>query len=461
MKFRTIIIVTVSYLLFVSCGDVPVFTEMDTNRLKVIIKGTFETEDVSNFVSMPSANSPLILTKSIVDGEFPASDDTSTPIDDGTPTTFMFDIAELRLNGNKFANYRQVIEAPLLDSESFFNQTGIVLDNDDPAEGYYDTVQIYARKMIFDGANIYRPSGNTFEHDKQTQVIFHEDYRAGFDFNQFQQNTYVDSLRENSRSYLRSFPIKIPIIGGLQYDKNNKETVLEIRFVVKNFIKKYELPFYDSGTFKVYHFYALSDWLRSAEAGDRVFGGNILAVARAYVPGKTGRVTVTGLSSNQYVIAIPASENIDDYYMDRSKPAPKDGLRGFDYDLPQQPVHPGNNIEALLDYYIKNEKYKNDWNSKLPAPPSLPDTAFDKYEEAWDDYDDAIDKFKIAPYAAYTGSGTTVTFSNMAPGEYNFYRANRPAAYGKFFEGPSSPFTQIAISISPITVQEKDTITIP
>lgn len=29
---------------FVGCGDTPVFTEMATNRLKVVIKGTLETD---------------------------------------------------------------------------------------------------------------------------------------------------------------------------------------------------------------------------------------------------------------------------------------------------------------------------------------------------------------------------------------------------------------------------------
>ncbi|MCL1833435.1 MAG: hypothetical protein FWG49_02930, partial [Leptospirales bacterium] len=348
MKYRTIIILVISYLLFISCGDVPVFTEMDTNRLEVRIKGTLETEGVSNFVNMnsQSANTLPILDDSVV--EYPGAVD-------ALPTTFMFDIAELRLNGKKFANYRQVMEASLSgdgSAESFFNGKGVVLDNDDPAEGYYDTVQIYVRKMIFDGGNIYRLSGNSFVHDKKAQVIFHEKYREGFDFNQYQQNTYVDSLRLNSRDYLRSFPINIPIIGGLNYNKNDKETVLEIRFVVKNFVKKYELPFYDSGVFKVYHFYAMSDWLYDVKAGDKVFGGNILAVARAYVPGKTGEVSVNFNDGvDRYVIAIPVSEDAEDYYMpyrDPTSPAAANGVRGFGYDLPQPPQHPGyGNMETL------------------------------------------------------------------------------------------------------------------
>ena len=434
MKYRAIIISAIVYLLFVSCGgDVPIFTEMDTNRLKVVIKGTFETESISYFVDMSFPSS--ILDDSV---EF-------HKVDDDLPENFMFDIAELRLNNKKFANYRQVIDASLEDNSPFFNFEGIVLKNDDPPEGYYDTVQIYVRKMIFDGGNIYKLGGNSFVPDGKIKVIFNEQEREGFDFNQYQQNTYVDSLKINSNEYLRSFPINIPIIGGFQYDKNEKETVLEIRLVIKNFIKKYEIPFYDSGELKLYHFYALSDWLRDVKPGDRVFGGNILAVARAYVPGKTGEVTVNAGGTNKYVIAIPVGEEIDDYCMpDRTgTPNAASGSRGFDYDLPQLPFFPGNNIEALLDYYIKYEKYKNDWNTKVDTY-----NDFDNYGIAWDYYDEAVNTFKIAPYVGYTGAGTTVTFSNMAQGDYEFYSADRPS-YGMFFSytgtgaGSVSPFTLI------------------
>ena len=456
MKFKTIIILAVSYILFISCGDVPVFTEMDTNRLKVVIKGTLETEDSSHFVKMESA----IFTTDILDdsGEFKV---TSSDL----PKKFMFDIAELRLNGDKFANYRQVMEADLTDSAPFFSGKGIVLDNDDPAPGYYDTVQVYVRKMIFDGAEIYDSSGKP----EPTQVIFHEEYVEGaFDFNQFQQNTYVDSLKLNARDYLRSFPIKIPIIGGLKYDKNDKETVLEIRFVIKNFIKKYELPFYDSGVPKLYHFYALSDWLRDVKKGDRVFGGNILAVARAYVPGKTGSVTVNVTGGfAKYVIAIPSDEKIINYYMpDRILPAPPtlpdadSGMRGFAYDLPQPPQHPGyRNIESLLDYYIKYEEYKSKWNDCISS--MSPPDAFEEYADAWDSYNESVRKFKIAPYVGYSDGTKPVTFKNMAPGEYEFYTAD-PPSYGGFFSATdvnTTPLTYLGNSV--IEVNIGCNITIP
>ena len=395
MKFKTIIILAVSYILFISCGDVPVFTEMDTNRLTVRIKGTFETESKSNFVPM----SGLVL---------------SGPL----PTKFMFDIAEIRLNGDKFANYRQVMTADLTDTDPFFNGEGVVLDNDDLAPGYYDTVQVYVRKMIFDKAEIYGSS-------EPVQVVFNEEYVDGFDFNQYQQNTYVDSLKLNARDQLRSFPINIPIVGGLNYDKNDKETVLEIRFVIKNFIKQYKLPINVSGETKMYHFYALSDWLREVKdediiIGDIDFGGNILAVARAYVPGKTGSVRVNA-GIDKYVIAIPKDEDTVDYVYCKSS-ATRAGV--FPYDFPREPTGPGSGgIEALLDYYIRFENYKYKWNQSyisLPTP-TPPDTDFSEYVNKWKAYDMAIDKFRIAPYVGYTGSSVYVEFKKMAPGEYNFY----------------------------------------
>ena len=434
MKFRVIIILAIVYAAFTACGDVPVFTEMDTNRLTVRIKGTLESEGISNLTPMPgSGNAPLILSDSIVLGEFNETGSSLTQTSE-IPTTFMFDIAELRLDGKKFGNYRQVLKASLSGDGStvaFFNKDGVELDNDDPPEGDYDYVQLYVRKMVFDGGNIYRKPGSSFEWDKKADVIFNEVREpGGFDFNQLQQNTYVDSLRLNSRDYLRSFPINIPIIGGLQYDKSEKETVLEIRLVVKNFVKKYEFPFYEDGVFKVYHFYALSDWLRTVRPGDRVLGGNILAVARAYVPGKTGKVTVSA-TSGEYVIAIPSSENIGDYFKTTSASA----TRPFPCDLPQPPVSPGNHIEALLDYYIRFEDYKNKWNTAI----STCNDFEAQYVPAWDTYDQAFENFKIPPYVGSSSAGS-VTFSNMAPGEYKFYKVSKPTTYGKVFEGapPSS-----------------------
>jgi hypothetical protein len=440
MKYK-IILLMITFFSIIGCGDVPIFTEMETNRLKVVIKGTFETEGTSKFVTMPG-DSRTIEDDSVDDV---TNNDILGGGNDTPPLTFMADIAELRLEGKKFANYRKIIEASLTgdgSSEPFFNGDGVVLENDDPGEGHYDTVQVYVRKMIFDNAMVYQSLGSSLSYEKPAEVIFHENDREGFDFNQLQVNSYWDSLRIESGDILRCFPIEVPIIGGLDYDKDNDETVLEIRFVIKNFVKKYEYDYYDSGVFKVTHYYAPSDWLRDVRAGENDIGRNLHAVARAYVPGKTANVTVTAAAGN-YVIAIPSTEDIDNYVL--TPP-----VRGFACDLPQPPSYPGAYIEAVLDYYIKYEKYKNDYTTAVSTCNSL-----SLYETAWENYESGVKNFKIAPYIAYS-TGTAI-FSNMAPGSYKFYRINGAApTYGQLF---SSGYTQLNGGVVKDIVAGNNTVT--
>ncbi len=436
MKYKIIILMIVS-LGFAGCGNTPIFTEMKTNRLKVVIKGTYESEVGSNFVPMIGQDpklSPIEDTNSVDDVPL------SLGTNDVLPTTFMLDIAELRLNGKKFANYRQVFEASLTNAaDPFFNGSGVVLVNDDPGQGQYNSVEVFIRKMAFDSAMIYQSAGSTLSYEKAATVIFHENDRAGYDFNQLQVNSYWDSLRLEQLDILRCFPIYVPIIGGLEYNRDYAETVLEIRFVIKNFVKKYEYDYYDEGVFKVVHYYALSDWLRDVRVGEDAIGRNLHAVARAYVTGTTGEVTVTGVPLNNYVIAIPESEPITDYFKTAS------GVRGFSCDLPQPPSYPGPYIEAILDYYLKYEKYKNDYNAKLQSKTSVATDCWGydsaagtpNYTASWDAYEDAVENFKIAPYVAFYNGIDPVVFKNMAPGRYKFYRAPRPL-YGELFLGAGS-----------------------
>lgn len=106
-----------------------------------------------------------------------------------------------------------------------------------PVKGNYDTVKVYIRKMVFDNAMIYQSTGNSLTYDEPAEVIFHENDVNGFDFNQLQVNSYWDSLRLEGGDTL-NFPLRVPIIGGLEYNKDNDETVLEIRLVIKKFCKE-------------------------------------------------------------------------------------------------------------------------------------------------------------------------------------------------------------------------------
>jgi hypothetical protein len=231
----------------------------------------------------------------------------------------------------------------------------------------------------------------------------------------------------------------------MTYSKENGETVLEIRLVVKNFIKKYEYDFYSAGVYKVCHYYAFSDWLRDVKAGESDIGRNLHAVARAYVKGNTGSITVASGSSIRYVVAIPSSEvasNFNNYSTTSSGSALRIanvGTRGLpgSSDLPLAPAYPGSYIEPILDYYLKYEKYKSDWNTQVTG------LTFDDYKSDWNNYELAVHGdpdgiynygLKIPPYVGY---GTNVTFYSMVPGTYKFYYIEYdptlPANYGKLF----------------------------
>lgn len=416
-------------LLFAGCEGEPVFTEMSTNRLNIIIKGTLESEK------------PVIDKFDFIPGETLASskaayvDDSvnSHPVqsEDKMPATFMLDIAEIRLNGKAIGKYRQAFPITLDDDEPFFNGTGITLKNDDPGNGTYDTVQLYIRKMIFDNAKIYH--GAAFENEEMARVIFKEDEVEGFNFNNLQVNSYWDSLRDNASSVLRVYPLEIPIIGGMNYDRNNDRTVLEIRIVIKNFIKMYEYDYYDAGIFKVCHFYGFSDWLRDVRKDERNMGRNIIAVARAYVPDKAVKVTRTDTSAaNCYVMAIPDTNK--ELYSISSSGSALRGSVGW-ADLPAAPVYSGGHIESVLDYYCNYEAYKSEWNDKYDDYTGAESDRLTDYEIRWDSYEASVENFRIAPYLTVADASGNYTFNNVQPGTYYIYYHAAPSAYGELFTG--------------------------
>ncbi len=472
MNYRNIYIFLLLVVLSsLNCGKEPIFTEMSTNRLKIVIKGTFETESSTNFVSMSSQaiNGANFQDDSVDDVTDSSSlSGATTTGQDIQPTTIMLDIAEIRLAGKKISNYRQVLEIPLDDTQPFFNGTGIELKTDDPGWGVYDTVEIYFRKMVMDNAKVYDSTGSGFVYEKDATVIFHEDTRNGLDFNQLMVNSHWDSLRLEAADIIRIFPMVVPIVGGMTYSKDNGETVLEIRLVLKNFIKKYEYKYYEDGVYKVCHYYAPSDWLRDVKSGESSIGRNLHAVARAYVPDNVAATVRAYYGTSGYIIAVPSSEDshISEYGISNTGAAIRTTVGNSD--LPGAPSYPGAYIEPVLDYYLKYEKYKNDWNTKVAGIAYASDgTKLTTYEAAWDAYEDSVwgdlaYGLKIPPYVAYN-SGTYVTFTNMAPGTYTFYYIGLKPTYGALFLNTSTAFNSANTHkvTQTITVSGPNTVTIP
>lgn len=438
MKRNVIIFaIFISGIAFASCSDYPVFSEMGTSRLRVILKGTFESNNPRPW----DLSSPENLRDDSIDD---LTTDTTT-----APTRYMLDIAEMRLQGSgsadKFAFYRENYSIPLDDAEAFFDGTGVEYPNDDPYSNYtYTSVLVYIRKMIFDnGARwIYNYSTLTWEPQNTPESIFREEKVPGVDFNQMQYLSYWDSLRTNYKDLLRVFPLRVYFPpGGFVYERKYPETVLEIRFVVKNFIKYFEYDDNSSGLYVLTHFWAFSDWLRDVRTDDTTMGGNIIAVARSYVPGRTATITGTGGSVGDYIVAIESG--VDDIANYTLTPPARPDAAGICYQPRVPYVFDLNNPYAWLDYYIQYEKYRYDLNSFITG---CLDAGL--YDDQWDAYENQVENFRIPPIVTYK-SGASFTLTNVPVGKtYQLYYA----AAGTRGTLPTS-YTALG---SPITISESD-----
>ncbi|HSV97873.1 MAG TPA: hypothetical protein VLM75_13205 [Spirochaetota bacterium] len=438
------VIVPVFMAVFTACGDQALFDELATNRLKVVIKGTYESNN-----SRP-LDTGVILDDVEVDDSLNSvvyETDGVTPYEMDFPTRFMIDFAELRLGGKKFANYRETYNAGMDDLEPFFTD-GIGYSNDDVPNGTYSHVGMYIRKMIFNNAAQFERISGVWTYSQNVETIFAEKAVEGFDFNQLQVNSYYDSLRLESGRVNRIFPLSIPIDGGLIYDKEDKETVLEIRLVVKNFIKVYEYDY----TGGLVHYFGLSDWLRDVQADEKDIGGNVIAVARAYVPGKTATINDSGAGANSYVVAIYAENDIADYTL-----APGAGDRSTTLSPPKAPIlADSTDIEAYLDYFLQYEVYKEDYNAFAVIVND--ETTYESdYAVPWEDYNDGLKSFRIPPLVTYTTTGT-FTFTNVPVGRtYRVYYWNGAVNPGEL---PGRGANFVELTGVPLVIDETDAGTI-
>ena len=354
---------------------------------------------------------------------------------------------------HKFANYRQTYTFALNDGDPLFNGTGYLMENDDVPTKAYAALAIYVRKMLLDGARSYSPDSSGWR-SSAVWDVFAENELPCYNFNKFQIHSYYDTLRFESAYLNRVYPLIIPIsdLKGMIFNNKFPITVLEIRIIVKNFIKKYEVATSGNGINNILHFYALSDWLQDAQADDTDLGGNIITMARSYIPGLTGTITGTS-ASNVHVIAIPhdpTHNNINQYtipYDPYTHAATSGNLRSNNpANLPKQPPFAiGLGIGDMLEHYLKNEKYKYDWNQKVPIPCS----SMTFYTTAWDTFSSKVSGFKIPELAVFVPTGkTSFTIENVMPGTYDVYQANRAPVYGELYHDGEFNFVGTA-DVSP------------
>ncbi len=325
----TIALSILALLFSTQCSDNrATFEELENNRLFVIFKGTYESNNPQPWNVPADLYDPVAgVQDDSVDDFFDSSQLDPASEGDEFPTAFMVDIAEMRLvdtggEQHKFSNYRQTLVFNVNnDSDILFNGTGYLMENDDVEGKVYVAVLIYLRKIVLNKAKKYSTGEGGWKLNETLRTIFAEKTLYGFpvlpgyDFVQHLIYSHYDRIRLESTYLNRVFPVLVPIAKPyVKYSSSLDSAVLEIRFVLKNFIKKYEVDGYDAlGSMTTTHFYSLSDWLYDVRERENDIGGNLLTTARMYVPGYTGSVVGTNFTgSDSYVIAVPSDPSFTD-----------------------------------------------------------------------------------------------------------------------------------------------------
>jgi hypothetical protein len=403
-------------ILATGCGNAPLFDNLSENKIHVVIKGTYESNNPQNWLTtLPVTNDDnmTVLPPTGIDSA------TKPANYDNWPTQYMMDIAEIQIDDERFANYRGVHSFPMTNSEPFFDGTGIPYDNDDVRMGRrYNTIQMYLRKTMYDNAYSFYPVSGVLK--ATVTSIFHESKTNGHDFLLDQVDNFYDALRSEYSSINRIYPLSIPISGGFVFDNKN-EYVLEVRVVVKNFLKRYEAIKTVDSTPYSYHYFGFSDWLYDSRGGDGRIGGNMIGVARWYIKGQT--TTVTGTASGSgFIVGIPYDDDPTLYQIQDSNRA-----RPSDEWAPRNSPLAGSDIISLLDYYVDLQKRAEDYSLLYTAvhPLGVADSA--PYVSTWDtNYNNKLSTFKIPPLAVYT-SGGTFNITNVPVNQrFRFYLIAAP-----------------------------------
>lgn len=392
----------VSVISFSSCENEALFDDLLTNQLQIVLKGTYESNN-------PVAwDSNLAVSDDSLDDYY-----TDTPV---FPSNFYLDIANIALvNGGdkaELANVRKYFSFSVNDSDSFFNGAGVnypTMDVDTDIDWNYVNVNI--RKMIFDQSkHAYSDSNYAWALGTSISTNFGEEILTdAFDFNQLQLTDYYDTLKSDSNTVNRIYPLAIPLSNSLGDYLKYDNAVLEIRLVVKNQIKYYEYDYTssDDGYRHIYHFWGLSDWLRDVRSGESSLGGNILGVARVYIPEKSVSVSGVAYTANKYIVAIPSGSSVAEYELTNTNRPGVNGESGSDRQASVPVLYAANNMEQYLQYKLLTLKYKGD-DKKVET-----DLINGTYSTYWDSYEARMNAFKLPPLATHTTSGTAFEFTNV------------------------------------------------
>ncbi len=296
-------------ILFVitSCsGNDPLFTDLVEEQLSVVFKATYESNDPRPFFDGCPTTPDFLRDNSVqnvLKNTNNAHEEVASP-----PSVFYVDLAEIRMNDDRFVNDRKYRKAKLNDTDILFNGTGISLKCKDLAPNFtYDIVQLYFRKLMFDNAGRYDFEWNYLG---PVKGVFGVDEVDGYDLLSRMSRASTDKETYDDN---RIFPLEVKLAKGFNFNRDN-EYIIEIRVMVKNYIKRYEYVTTDVYENNVSYF-GLSDQIMPVEpivSDTNYIGGNAVGIARIYRKGKTATVRGTA-PKNRFVVAVYEKDIITDF----------------------------------------------------------------------------------------------------------------------------------------------------
>jgi hypothetical protein len=450
---------------FAGCQGTDLFDQLNDSCVSVVVKGTFESNDPRPWVTTVINDDSIVYVNpdQVVANAYNNSVDVNSASVSSSglpsvatqyqqfPATFMLDIAEIRADDDKFANHREVyncsINAGLIssDTDNFFNGTGLSYTADNLTKNQtYSGLNIYLRKMAFDNSYVFNlaggdidPSGTNTTNDKaatsgfirQNTFVFNTNQnQVGFDFNIDFMWAYYDTLLESQMTLNRVFPVNVPISGGVVSDCSRK-VVIEVRFVIKNFVKRYEnaITDLDTTTMRSCHFFSFSDKVMDVRPYRAAYlGGNLLVAARSYYPDSVGTISGTVPGGAQCIVmAIPVSEigTLDATYQYATIPTIADDYSSvfpaeYNTAISVSRLVYENDVQNYLSQFSTYYGHLTDETATTPS--STP------YATEWTNYDTVCAGYQVPPLSTYTDASGNYTLKNVPVGTaYQLYYSTR------------------------------------
>mgnify|MGYP001250118938 CR=1 FL=1 len=289
-------VILLLFIFCLSCDGDPIFSNLDKSDIIIVFKATYSSNNPRNWWG---GTEPAV--SALVDD----SATHSTP--KALPDKVLIDVAEVRVNNDRFSIKRFFRNAEINDSHELFSGKGVTVPTSDLfPDVNYNKVKVFFRKLIYNNSLYYDDS---WEYIGETEEKFANDKIPGYDTIhrlKYIQSDY-DEDEDDAENIVYPFVIELPL--PFRYKVGTK-TVIEIRVNFKNNVKYYEYA--DSDEEYYYGYYSIADSFVNVKEGDFYIGGNMQGGVYIYEPDKT--FTIKGTApAKRYVVAILKDDDIKNY----------------------------------------------------------------------------------------------------------------------------------------------------